>query len=132
MFLRAGKGQAFLSQFFKQIGSGAFGPIDLSKTVVCGWSGGTQMVSWMMQVMARQSQLTVNIWVRDAFCYRIPARMAANGVSTEVCDHNQRCASAIVKRHSINTPQQPERLPYMAAYNIFSLNHAIKPINKHI
>ena len=35
-------------------GSGAFGPIDLSKTVVRGWSGGAQMVSWMVQVMAEQ------------------------------------------------------------------------------
>ena len=50
----SGKDKAFLPQFFKQIGGGAFGPIDLSKTVVRGWSGGAQMVSWMIQVMADQ------------------------------------------------------------------------------
>jgi len=51
---KSGKDRAFLPQFFKQVGSGAFGPIDVSKTVVRGWSGGAQMVSWMIQVMAEQ------------------------------------------------------------------------------
>ena len=77
------------------------------------------MVSWMMQVMA---QLTVNIWVRDAFCYRISARMAANGVSIEVCDHNLRVASAIVKRNSTNTPQQPDSLPFGVVFLLITCN----------
>ena len=51
---QSGKDKDYLPQFFKQIGTGAFGPIDLSKTVVRGWSGGAQMVSWMIQVMAEQ------------------------------------------------------------------------------
>ena len=77
MFLCAGKDQAFLPQFFKQIGSGAFGPIDLSKTVVRGWSGGAQMVSWMIQIMARQSQIrVVSKWPTSGFemCFAIESR----------------------------------------------------------
>ena len=39
-------------EMFKQMAAGAFGPLDLSKVIMRGFSGGAQMVSWMIQKIA--------------------------------------------------------------------------------
>eukprot|EP01051_Picozoa_sp_SAG22_P001329 SAG22_NODE_51_length_24458_cov_19.853161_9_plen_526_part_00 len=47
-----GGDQPFFAKLFPLIAAGKFGKLDLKRTVVRGWSGGAQMVSWLMQVAA--------------------------------------------------------------------------------
>lgn len=47
-----GADKLWLTSFFAQLKAGRFGPLDASNTVLHGWSGGAQMVSWMTQVLA--------------------------------------------------------------------------------
>lgn len=49
---QGGRDRVWLPKFFEQMQSGAFGPLDASKLVLHGWSGGAQMVSWMIQILA--------------------------------------------------------------------------------
>lgn len=49
---KSGADRTFLPPLFEAIGAGKFGPLNPAKTVLRGWSGGAQMVSWLFQVMA--------------------------------------------------------------------------------
>ena len=42
----------FLSKVFQMIAAGEMGKLDKDRVVIRGWSGGAQMVSWLMQVIA--------------------------------------------------------------------------------
>ena len=46
----AGPDLVVFDQLFARMGSGEMGPLDLTKILFRGWSGGAQMVSWMVQL----------------------------------------------------------------------------------
>lgn len=54
---KSGKDAAYLPGFFKSMVAGDFGPVNPAKVVLRGWSGGAQMVSWLVEQMARDSTL---------------------------------------------------------------------------
>ena len=45
-----GGDQALFGALFPMLAAGKMGRLDLHRTVIRGWSGGAQMVSWLMQV----------------------------------------------------------------------------------
>jgi hypothetical protein len=47
-----GRDRPFLKKMLAQMTAGAFGPLDLSKVIFRGFSGGAQMVSWVIQQIA--------------------------------------------------------------------------------
>ena len=48
----SGVDKPFLSKVFQMIAAGEMGKLDKDRVVIRGWSGGAQMVSWLMQVIA--------------------------------------------------------------------------------
>jgi hypothetical protein len=47
-----GRDKPFLLEMIKQMSAGTFGPLDMSNVIFRGFSGGAQMVSWIIQKIA--------------------------------------------------------------------------------
>jgi hypothetical protein len=58
-----GVDQPFIQAVFKSMKEGVFGPLDLTEVIFRGWSGGAQMVSWMISLQA-EGQLDANVHLK--------------------------------------------------------------------
>jgi hypothetical protein len=60
----SGQDQAYLGNLFGMMTKGTLGPLDPSKVVLRGWSGGAQMVSWVFQALATTPTLFPGVTIK--------------------------------------------------------------------
>ena len=59
----------FLTKLFTQMKAGAYGPLDISRTIIRGWSSGAQMVSWLSQAFATNGTLVPGMVMRGGVMF---------------------------------------------------------------
>jgi hypothetical protein len=89
-----GRDKPFTQTIFKKIKEGVYGPLDASRVIFTGYSGGAQMVSWMFQKAADKSIVDIRV-VGGVFlsggsynCYSHPP--ASHGICAN-CNASSSC-----------------------------------------